>query len=129
MSLRGHNEETMTQSKSSELMGALGQDAQSNVYVGQSTYSNIFNPFPGPYHPDYLSQTFQTPSDALPFSTVDMLDTEVATNEQRTTKRRRMSTDSVSEPPSSAVSFSSYADSYSGHSSAAPHSHMDFTTC
>ncbi|KAF9231851.1 hypothetical protein BU15DRAFT_90809 [Melanogaster broomeanus] len=124
-----YNEETTTQSTSSELMGALGQDAQNNIYVAQSAYSDIFNPFPGPYHPDYLSQNFQTPSDALPFSTVEMLDTEVATNEQRVTKRCRMSRDSVSEPPSSAVLFSSYADSYSGHSSATSHSRsssMDF---
>ncbi|KIJ12312.1 GATA zinc finger transcription factor [Paxillus involutus ATCC 200175] len=123
-----YNEETTTQSTSSELMGALGQDGQNNVYSGQTTYPNVFNPFPGPYHPDYLSQNFQTPSDALPFSTVETLDTET-TSEQRTTKRRRMSTDSASEPPSSAVSFSSYADSYSGHSSAASHSRrssMDF---
>ncbi|KAF9232340.1 hypothetical protein BU15DRAFT_81343 [Melanogaster broomeanus] len=66
-------------------MGALGQDAQNNIYVAQSAYSNTFNPFPGPYHPDYLSQNFQMPSDAVPFSTVEMLDTEVTTKEQRTT--------------------------------------------
>ncbi|KAF9234401.1 hypothetical protein BU15DRAFT_79084 [Melanogaster broomeanus] len=66
----------MTQSTSSELMGALGQDAQNNIYVAQSAYSNIFNPFPGPYHPYYLSQNFQMPSDAVPFSTVETLDTE-----------------------------------------------------
>ncbi|KAF9236180.1 hypothetical protein BU15DRAFT_77279 [Melanogaster broomeanus] len=66
-------------------MGALGQDAQNNIYIAQSAYSNIFNPFPGPYHPDYLSQDFQMPSDAVPFSTVEMLATKVTTKEQRTT--------------------------------------------
>ncbi|KAG6369838.1 hypothetical protein JVT61DRAFT_13395 [Boletus reticuloceps] len=125
-----YNEEPTTQSTSSELLGALGPDTQSAGYNNQSNYSNVYNPFPGPYHPDYLSQNFQTPPDALPFSGVETLETEVATNnEQRTTKRRRMSTDSASEPPSSAVSFSSYADSYSGHSSTASHSRrssMDF---
>ncbi|KAF9231063.1 hypothetical protein BU15DRAFT_82865 [Melanogaster broomeanus] len=70
---------------SSELMGALRQDAQNNIYAAQSTYSNIFNLFPGPYHPDYLIQNFQMPSDAVPFSTVEMLDTEVTTKQQRTT--------------------------------------------
>lgn len=35
----------------------------------------------------------------------------------RSTKRRRMSTDSASEPPSSAVSFSSFSDGYSPTSS------------
>ncbi|KAF9231686.1 hypothetical protein BU15DRAFT_82098 [Melanogaster broomeanus] len=52
-----YNEETTTQRISSKLMGALGQDAQNNICVDRSAYSNIFNPFPGPYHPDYLSQT------------------------------------------------------------------------
>ncbi|KAH0833816.1 hypothetical protein J3R83DRAFT_10977 [Lanmaoa asiatica] len=125
-----YNDETTTQRTSSELLGALGPDTQSAGYNSQSNYSNIFNPFPGPYHPDYLSQNFQTPPDALPFSSVETLETEVTTNnEHRMKKRRRMSTDSASEPPSSAVSFSSYADSYSGHSSTASHSRrssMDF---
>lgn len=125
-----YTEETTTQSTSSELLGALGPDAQSAGYNNQPNFSNIFNPFPGPYHPDYLNQHFQTPADALPFSSVETLETEVTTtNEQRRTKRRRMSTDSASEPPSSAVSFSSYAESYSGHSSTASHSRrssMDF---
>ena len=124
-----YNEETTTQSSSSELLGALGPDTQSTGYNNQSNYSAIFSSFPGPYHPDYLSQHFQTPPDALPFSSVETLETEVTNNEQRTTKRRRMSTDSASEPPSSAVSYSSYADSYSGHSSTASHSRrssMDF---
>lgn len=121
-----YNEEPTTQSSSSELLGALGPD-QNTGFNNQSSYANIYNPFPGPYHPDYLSQNFQTPPDALPFSSVESLETEVATNnEQRTMKRRRMSTDSASEPPSSAVSYSSYADSYSSTTSHSRRSSMDF---
>ncbi|KAF9234399.1 hypothetical protein BU15DRAFT_79082 [Melanogaster broomeanus] len=49
---------------------------------------------PLPLPPNYRSQNFQTPVDAVPFLTVETLDTQVATNEQRT-KRHRMSTDCV----------------------------------
>lgn len=149
---------------SSELMGALGD-----------TYA-VYNPFPGPYHPDYLSQNWVPPSmtgvngstnEALPFSGVDSIDGEAGSNASsssaspninnastvsnnnantttnansncsangRTAKRRRMSTDSVSEPPSSAVSYSSYGgDSFTGSgatsagtSSSSRRSSMDF---
>ncbi|KAG1873222.1 hypothetical protein F4604DRAFT_1881012 [Suillus subluteus] len=150
---------------SSELMGALGD-----------TYA-VYNPFPGPYHPDYLSQNWVPPSmtgvsggpnEALPFSGVDIIDGEAGSNTSssnaspntnsasnvpnnnanntanansnsrttgRTAKRRRMSTDSVSEPPSSAVSYSSYGgDSFTtgsgatsaGTSSSSRRSSMDF---
>lgn len=149
---------------SSELMGALGD-----------TYA-VYNPFPGPYHPDYLSQNWVPPSmvgvssgtsEALPFSGVDSIDGEAGSNTSssnaspktsnasnapgnhanptsnvtsnsntigRTAKRRRMSTDSVSEPPSSAVSYSSYGgDSFttgsgatSAGTSSSRRSSMDF---
>lgn len=148
---------------SSELMGALGD-----------TYA-VYNPFPGPYHPDYLSQNWVPPSmagagEALPFSGVDSIDGEAGSNPSssnaspktsnathvstgaasaatssgagantsnagRTAKRRRMSTDSVSEPPSSAVSYSSYGGDSSftgsgatsaGTSSSSRRSSMDF---
>ncbi|KAG1723769.1 uncharacterized protein EDB91DRAFT_1240044 [Suillus paluster] len=148
---------------SSELMGALGD-----------TYA-VYNPFPGPYHPDYLSQNWVPPSmagvsagsnEALPFAGVDSVDGEATSNSSssnaspktsnanngsnvsttsnananttatgRTAKRRRMSTDSVSEPPSSAVSYSSYGgDSFTtgsgatsaGASSSSRRSSMDF---
>ncbi|KAG1807994.1 uncharacterized protein BJ212DRAFT_1485279 [Suillus subaureus] len=150
---------------SSELMGALGD-----------TYA-VYNPFPGPYHPDYLSQNWVPPSmtgvsggtnEALPFSGVDCVDGEAGSNASssnaspntngasnvpnnnvntttnanlnssttgRTAKRRRMSTDSVSEPPSSAVSYSSYGgDSFTtgsgatsaGTTSSSRRSSMDF---
>ncbi|KAL4077368.1 hypothetical protein J3A83DRAFT_4388805 [Scleroderma citrinum] len=116
-------EEPAPQTSSSELMGALGQEPSQNGVFNQGAYTNIFNPFPGPYHPDYLSQNFHATSDALPFASVETLESEANNGgggEQRTTKRRRMSTDSTSasEPPSSA-SFSS-ATSHSRRSS------MDF---
>ena len=108
---------------SSELIGALGNNTSSNNF-------GLFNPFPGPYHPDYLSQQTITPSDALPFASADVdSDTKDEEEEMRTSKRRRMSTDSASEPPSSAVSFSSYNDGYSSQSSTTSHSQrssMDF---
>jgi len=139
---------------SSELMGALGD-----------TYA-VYNPFPGPYHPDYLSQNWVQPgmasagaNDALPFAGVDNLDGESASSSDtsqmdksanshgsgnsngnsnptmtgRTAKRRRMSIDSASEPPSSAVSYSSYGgDSFTAStgptsaSSSSRRSSMDF---
>ncbi|EGN92304.1 hypothetical protein SERLA73DRAFT_65990, partial [Serpula lacrymans var. lacrymans S7.3] len=126
-----YSEESEMHSTQSELMNALGQDHNGNSgsYSMQSSYSSIFNPFPGPYHPDYLNQNYHPPADALPFSTVDALETENSGSGARSNKRRRMSTDSASEPPSSAVSFSSYNDSFSGHSSATSQSRrssMDF---
>ncbi|KAF5363111.1 hypothetical protein D9757_011712 [Collybiopsis confluens] len=138
----------------SELMGALGGEsgngnASPNSQHGSSDngnssspasnnsgntnpsfYSNLFNiQFPGPYHPDHLSQYSSysslstTPLDALPFSSGDY-ESELRVDlsmSPRTNKRRRMSSDSASEPPSSAVSFSSFADSY-GSSSSRSHS-------
>ncbi|KAG6330886.1 hypothetical protein ID866_8204 [Astraeus odoratus] len=122
------SEEPSTQTSSSELMGALGQEPSQTSGFAQGTYAHIFNPFPGPYHPDYLSQNFQISPDALPFASVEALESETQNNatEQRTTKRRRMSTDSASEPPSSAVSFSSYAESFSSATSHSRRSSMDF---
>jgi hypothetical protein len=109
---------------SSELMGALGEDHR----FSQNNYSSTlgFNTFPGPYHPDYLSQNYLTPTDPPPFSSDDHSD---ETAEFRVSKRRRMSTDSASEPPSSAVSYSSYSESYSTGATSANHSRassMDF---
>ena len=43
---------------SSELIGALGQEPTQNGVFNQGPYSNIFNPSPGPYYPDYLSLNF-----------------------------------------------------------------------
>lgn len=105
-------------------------------------YAGIFghHAYPGPYHPDYLSSQFHLDA-ALPFSGVDGMDGEESpgaaatgggagggkegegngetdADEHRSSKRRRMSTDSASEPPSSAVSYSSYAESMMSTSTA-----------
>jgi len=118
-------------------MGALGQDNGHGPFSSQGSYSSTlgFNPFPGPYHPDYLSQqpdsisqSYSPPQGTIPFSGDESSDMD--SSEYRANKRRRMSTDSASEPPSSAVSYSSYAESYStGQTSATSHSQrssMDF---
>ena len=91
----------------SELVGALGG---SNAYSYPSL--NLSN-FPGPYHPDLLSQLY---SADYTTSSGDNSEGENGV-EMRAPKRRRMSNDSVTEPPSSAVSFSSFGDG-SGFSSA-----------
>ncbi|KIK66450.1 hypothetical protein GYMLUDRAFT_239399 [Collybiopsis luxurians FD-317 M1] len=128
-------------SSQSELMGALGGDSgngsgspnsqhdsphnpnssSGGTSANASLYHNIFNfQFPGPYHPDHLSQySYATPLDALPFPSGDYesdLRVDLSMS-PRTNKRRRMSSDSASEPPSSAVSFSSFGgDSYGSSS-------------
>ena len=115
------SEDSEFRASQSELMGALGDSSQSN-------FPGLFHPFPGPYHPDYLSQQATTPADALPFASVDSIENETK-EESRTSKRRRMSTDSASEPPSSAVSYNSYNEGYSSQSSTTSHSQrssMDF---
>ncbi|KAJ7038960.1 hypothetical protein C8F04DRAFT_950595, partial [Mycena alexandri] len=68
--------------------------------------------------------------DALPFASVDVgseLDNNGGAGAGgRVNKRRRMSVDSASEPPSSAVSYGSYADGYASASSSSQFSSMDF---
>ncbi|KAF8961654.1 hypothetical protein BDZ97DRAFT_1905490 [Flammula alnicola] len=115
----GEDSDFRSNSSSSELMGALGATTD-------TTQAPMYNPFqityPGPYHPEYLLQLYSMPADALPFSSVESSDIDLALS-PRSTKRRRMSTDSASEPPSSAVSFSSYSgDGYSSASSSTSHS-------
>lgn len=115
MSYEYNHDELEYRSTQSELLGALGQDSSHN-------YQNMFQSvFPGPYHPDYLLQLYSMPQDPLPFAAVDILENDLAMS-PRATKRRRMSTDSASEPPSSAVSYSSFNDGYSSASSATSHS-------
>jgi GATA-binding protein, other eukaryote len=113
----------------SELMGALGHDTHpQHMYNFQTAFALQF---PGPYHPDYMTQMYNPSTDALPFSSVDASDMESIAMSPRTHKRRRMSTDSMSETPSSAVSYCSYNDGYSTPASSAPsHSHrssMEFS--
>ncbi len=96
---RGRGFEYMPPTQS-ELVGALG-DSTAYSYPGLNLSS-----FPGPYHPDLLSQLY-----SADYST-NGGDTSEGENgtEMRVAKRRRMSDDSVTEPPSSAVSFSSFGD-------------------
>ncbi|KAL0952531.1 hypothetical protein HGRIS_006791 [Hohenbuehelia grisea] len=85
--------------------------------------------FPGPYHPDSMPNSSFTFSDQLPFAAGDMSDLDNGAMSPRSNKRRRMSNDSASEPPSSAVSYSSYTDGYTSASSTTSHSarsSMDF---
>ncbi len=112
-----YHEELEYRSAQSELLGALGPDNnQSNLYSSSYQFH-----FPGPYHPDYLLQHYSLPSEPLPFSNMDS-STSSNNSEMdlsmspRSPKRRRMSTDSASEPPSSAASYSSF-DNYSAASS------------
>ncbi|KII90088.1 hypothetical protein PLICRDRAFT_174876 [Plicaturopsis crispa FD-325 SS-3] len=123
-------DESDFRSSQSELMGALGAgDSQTSAYNSQGASSHIYNPFPGPYHPDYLMQNaVNAPADPLPFASVDSSDMENLGMSPRTSKRRRMSVDSASEPPSSAVSYNSYNDGYSSSSttSRSARSSMDF---
>ncbi|KAF7373864.1 hypothetical protein MSAN_00598400 [Mycena sanguinolenta] len=75
---------------------------------------------PKPYgHPYSYHEQYP---DALPFASVDVsneLDGGAQSQQQpqRANKRRRMSVDSASEPPSSAISYGSYADEYASASS------------
>ncbi|KAG6818666.1 hypothetical protein H0H93_003012 [Arthromyces matolae] len=115
----------------SELLGALGGDLSAQNVNAMFQY----NMFPGPYHPDYMTQVYTAPGDGLGFvgsetaGPVEQHNTKSASTgssnsssansssgaredpsmSPRTSKRRRMSTDSASEPPSSA-SYSSYND-------------------
>ncbi|KAH8114979.1 hypothetical protein DFH11DRAFT_1840926 [Phellopilus nigrolimitatus] len=88
----------------SELMGALGGDPHSNgVFSTSGHFDNsfVYNPhaFPGPYNPELLQRS------AYYGDSADAAGAE----EDRLSKRRRMSIDSASEPPSSTASYSSYA--------------------
>ncbi|CAL1698472.1 unnamed protein product [Somion occarium] len=106
----------------SELMGALGGNNQNTHMANDGSYNTHYNfnaSFPGPYHPDYLSQVYGGHQDAYPFTMGDSSDYDGS--EMRSNKRRRMSNDSASEPPSSAVSYSSFSD-FSNTSSATSHS-------
>ncbi|KAI0830337.1 hypothetical protein BC628DRAFT_1416622 [Trametes gibbosa] len=105
----------------SELMGALGSSDGSLQYNSQMFGTNVTF-YPGPYHPDYLSQIYSVPSDALPYSSSGD-NSDDSEPESRSSKRRRMSDSSASEPPSSAVS---YSDSFSSSSSASQRSSVDF---
>ena len=136
----------------SELMGALGALSGTGVvnHVGDTSHGGLYQTpsspynhshtlssaltssssalslYPGPYHPDYLLQFSNIPGDALPFSSVDSVEIDAGIS-PRSNKRRRMSTDSAEDPPSSAVSFASYSTTgdggYNSTASSASHGH------
>ena len=105
----------------SELDRALGHDQNQHHFNSQGSFIDLFGSglFPGPYHPDILQQyQYNHVNDALPFASVDSAEIETVSAPSRSSKRRRMSVDSASEPPSSAVSYCSFNDGYSSTSSA-----------
>ncbi|TFK48174.1 hypothetical protein OE88DRAFT_1714090 [Heliocybe sulcata] len=105
------------QSTPSELMGALGDSNQGSHFNLQGTYTSAYTyaVYPGPYHPEYISKKNQHfASDPYSFATGDSSDGESTGTESRSSKRRRMSDGSATEPPSSATSYTSFADSYNG---------------
>ncbi|KAJ7586728.1 hypothetical protein C8J56DRAFT_1014657 [Mycena floridula] len=103
-------------SSTSELMGALGQD-------GHDFDFKYHFQFPGPYPGEQLTNLLPPASDAPHFGSM---------TSPRSNKRRRMSSDSSEDPPSSAVSYSSFAESSNGsfadssYSSHSQTSSMDF---
>jgi hypothetical protein len=70
--------------------------------------------YSGPCNPDYLIQLYGLQSDPLPFSGVESNTESDPSMSPRSSKRRRLSTDSASKPPSSASFFSSFTSSNSG---------------
>lgn len=112
-------------SSSSELIGALGDPHQqvSNHLGGEGAFS-IYpsSSFPGPYHPDFIAtQTSGMPSDGINFGGET---SDYDAPDMRSPKRRRLS-ESVTEPPVSAMSYTSY-DSFSSSSSNSQNSAMEF---
>ncbi|KZT08489.1 uncharacterized protein LAESUDRAFT_757724 [Laetiporus sulphureus 93-53] len=106
----GHEEVEYRTSMQSELTDALGNTPSQNSIYSSTFFGSPYS-FPGPYHSDYLAQTYSATADAFPVSG-DYSDMENTVTETRMSKRRRMSGDSASEPPSSATYFGSSADSY-----------------
>ncbi|TFK18946.1 hypothetical protein FA15DRAFT_232742 [Coprinopsis marcescibilis] len=114
------NEEMDFRQSNSELMNALGPHDPTTMYNAFSMQS-----FPGPYSHDYLGQIYPPSHDSLPFSHVEPTPAENdPALSPRSSKRRRMSTDSASDPPLSAVSFA-YSDGYSPNSSGSSHSQQN----
>lgn len=112
-----YTEEVDMRSHQSELIHALGGHDGS----GTNIFTNAYNyPFPGPYHPDHM-QMYNTSPLAFAEMGEPHPDNELVMS-PRSNKRRRLSTDSASEPPNSAVSFVFSNDEYSSTSSATSHS-------
>ncbi|THH33382.1 hypothetical protein EUX98_g810 [Antrodiella citrinella] len=113
-------EDNYGSSGQSELMNALGGSHQHHNGAHDGHFGGqYYSHYPGPYHPDYLSQ-LGVAQEALPFAPGDSSDYD---GDYRSHKRRRMSNDSASEPPSSAISsFSSFSEYSTSASSVASHS-------
>ncbi|CAK5266332.1 unnamed protein product [Mycena citricolor] len=89
-----------------------------------SELTTALGPLPKPAAGAYRFPYHETYADVLPFGGVDV--SGGVDGDARVNKRRRMSVDSTSEPPSSAVSYgSSYNDYTDGYSSATSFS-MEF---
>ncbi|KAJ7575641.1 hypothetical protein C8J56DRAFT_1063242 [Mycena floridula] len=104
-------------SSQSELMGALGGNDHHDFGHDNHDFDfkgsmNQFR-FPGPYPGEQLNDIL-TASDALPFplDPIPFALDPINTNITRSKKRRRTSSDSDDDPPPSAVSYSSFADSF-----------------
>ncbi|KAF7799986.1 hypothetical protein EIP86_011229, partial [Pleurotus ostreatoroseus] len=80
-------------------------------------YFQLSTSFPGPYHPDYIPQLSGTPADTLAYPSGNE-EYDSGDGLGRVAKRRRLSNDSASKPPSSATFYSSYADSFASGSPA-----------
>ncbi|KLO13601.1 hypothetical protein SCHPADRAFT_940262 [Schizopora paradoxa] len=109
----GYDEYDYSSTPQSDLMAALGPDG---VYSNSGHYDGAmsYHPFAGPYHQDYLQKTaYSNSTDIGPYShgetSGDSGNGAGDTEEDRFNKRRRLSVDSASEPPSSTASYSSYA--------------------
>lgn len=103
-----------------EIMNALANIAQ-NPQNGHGNSNDGFGSqmpyslsYPGPYHPDHISQLYSISSDSLSYAQDN---SDYDGSEGRGAKRRRLSNDSASEPPS-AASYGAYStESYSSASS------------
>jgi hypothetical protein len=97
-------------SSQSELMGALGHG---NHPHHMHNFQHAFTPqFPGPYHPDHMTQIYNPSTDPLLFASIDSSDMESIVMSPHMQKWQRMSTESMSETPSSMVSYGLYTDGY-----------------
>ncbi|KAH6912161.1 GATA-binding factor 6-B [Coprinopsis sp. MPI-PUGE-AT-0042] len=102
----------------SELIHALGTHAPTASAVFADAFALNY---PGPYHPDYITNLYAAPQEPVSYVNVDPVPQgEDPSTSPRSSKRRRMSTDSACEPPQSAVSY--YSDGYSSNSSGSAHS-------
>ncbi|KAJ3835498.1 hypothetical protein F5878DRAFT_543062, partial [Lentinula raphanica] len=112
-----------------ELMGAFGSSDNRNARTNRNnSINNHPFPFPGPYHPDHINALYyDTGLNDNGFGSYGNSTTSPPSSPLRINKRRRMSSDSASEPPSSAIS--SLSSSYSvSHGNTKNNSEIDHST-